>query len=79
MNENERFSALVAMVASRLAEVKATQEIILKAQATFLASVTRTEWEPIFEDLRRQAKEAADKYREATLREFEMLRDQKRR
>ncbi len=69
----ETLSSLYAITAAKLAEIKATQEIILKAQAHFLATLSEQPWEPVFEDLRQQAREAAEVYREQILNEIELL------
>lgn len=74
-----RFASLYAITAAKLAEIKATQEIILKAQAHFVATLTQQPWEPIFEDLRTQAAEAARVYREQTLNELNFLLEEKSR
>ena len=66
----EKFASLLSIIALRLAEVKATQEIVLKAQATFLATLSNTHWEPIFEDLRAQAREASAQYAKQVLDEL---------
>lgn len=73
MNE-EFYTALASLTLSRLAEIKATQEIILKAQARFVAQLAEQPWEPIFEDLRQQAREAAEVYRLQILNELDVLR-----
>lgn len=74
MQNPDQLAALYSLTAARLAEIKATQEVILKAQATFLGVVTHQPWEPVFEDLRNQAREAARVYREQILNEIELLR-----
>lgn len=54
--------------------MKATQEITLKVLAQFVASMSRVPWEPIFEDLRKQAQEASAVYQQQLLNELELLR-----
>lgn len=72
--ESPLYSALASLTLSRFAEIKATQEIILKTQATFVAKLAGQPWEPIFEDLRQQAREAAEVYRRQILNEIDVLR-----
>ena len=74
MTPEDKLSALYALTAAKLAELKATQEIILKTQSHFLAKLSGSPWEPIFEDLRAQARTAAGEYKRQTLAEFEALR-----
>jgi len=69
----EHLAALYSLTLSRLAEVKATQEIILKTLATFVGTMSHQPWEPIFEDLREQAQEASRVYREQLLNELAIL------
>lgn len=73
MDETQRLTALYSITVAKLSEIKATQEIILKAQATFLAALSKSDWKPIFEDLRQQAREAANVYREQSLNEIKHL------
>jgi predicted GTPase len=77
MDEATLTQVLVPVV-FRLAEIKATQEIILKVQAQFVAAQTSQPWEPLFEDLRAQAREAAVKYREQILNEVLVQIQQKK-
>lgn len=69
----DRIASLLAIVAARFAELKATQEIVLKTQAHYLAALTGEDWKPLFEDLRDQAREAADQYRKQVLAEMALL------
>jgi glutamyl-tRNA reductase len=78
MNDEARFTALYAIVASKLAEIKATQEIILKSTAEFLAVAAQADGKEIFADLRKQAAELAETYREQVLTELQHLQDSSR-
>lgn len=71
--EEANLRELMVLTVRRLADIKATQEIILKTQATFVAKVSGQDWQPLFEDLRKQAQEASAVYQEQLLNELALL------
>jgi len=74
MTPEERLSRLCALLIERLVKVEAQSEVILKSQAHFLAKVANVEWQPIFQDLENQVREAAAIRRKIVEQEFERLR-----
>lgn len=60
-------------VANRLGEIKATQEIILKTLAHFVAAQTHQPWEPLYDEMRAQAEAAATAYRHQFVDELSLL------
>lgn len=75
MTPEQRLATIAALLAERLARVEAQNDIILKSQAHFLATMARTDWKPIHQDLQDQVNEVLEVRRREVLEEFRRLSD----
>lgn len=75
--DDAKLQELMVLTARRLADVKATQEIILKTLATLVGVMTQKDPEPYFEELRAQAREASVVYQEQLQNELAVLRQKR--
>lgn len=64
---------MIALLVERMARLEAQNDVLLKTQAHFLATVAKTDWLPIHQDLQQQVSEVLSQRRSEVLAELRRL------